>query len=93
MFKFILLGIYILSVIIFAFIEISIARAALRHAKKIMKRGCTIRPTPVSLLRVVLIGLIPVINTVFASILLFCYERFEDDAIQTVNNLLIKEGA
>ena len=97
MFKFILLGIYILSIAVFAFIEISAMRAGLRHAKKMMKKGYTvkeaIRPTPVAFLRIMFIGLTPVVNTVFAGILLFCYEGFEDDAIQAVNNYLTKEGA
>lgn len=97
MFKFILLGVYVLSVAIFAFIMFSVVRAGLRHAKKMIKKGYIvekgIRPTPVAFLRIMLIGLTPVINTVFAGILLFHYEGFEDDAIQAVNNYLTKEGA
>ena len=97
MFKFILLGIYVLSVAVFAFVEISVMRAGLRHAKKMMKKGYTvkkaIRPAPVAFLRIVLIGLTPVVNTVLAGVLLFYYEGFEDDAIQTVNKYLTKEGA
>lgn len=97
MFKFILLGIYVLSVVVFAFVEISAARAGLRHAKRMMKRGYVVkkavRPTPVALLRIVLIGLTPVVNTVFASVLLLGYEGFENDAIQGVNKYLTKEGA
>lgn len=97
MFKFILLGIYVLSVAVFAFIEISAMRAGLRHAKRMMKKGYTvkeaIRPTPVAFLRILFIGLTPVVNTVFAVVLLFCYEGFEDDVIQSVNKYLTKEGA
>lgn len=97
MFKFILLGIYVLSVAVYAFVEISVMRAGTQHAKRMMKKGYTtkeaIRPTPVALLRVVLIGLTPVVNTVIASVLLFCYDNFENDAIRAVNNYLTKERA
>lgn len=99
MFKFILLGIYVLSIAVFAFFEISIMCAGLRHVKKMIKEGYTVKetfrrtPTPVTFLRIMFIGLIPVINTVFAGVLLFCYEEIENDTIRKANNYLTKEKA
>ena len=95
MFKIILLGIYLGSVALFAFVVFCGIRAAVKHAKEMVARGYTLkkkqRKNPVAFLRLALMGLIPVVNTFCGVALLLAYEGFEDDMIMEVNRMMEKK--
>lgn len=97
MFKVIMLGIYLGSVALFAFVVFCGMRAAIKHGKEMVARGYTfkkgLKKNPVASLRLALMGLIPVVNTFCAVALLLAYEGFEDDMIMEINRKMEqKEG-
>ena len=95
MFKVIMLGIYLGSVALFAFVVVCGMRAAIKHGKEMLARGYTLKKgqkkNPVAFLRLVLMGLIPVVNTFCAIALLWAYEGFEDDMIMEINRRMEKK--
>ena len=95
MFKVIMLGIYLGSVALFAFVVFCGMRAAIKHGKEMLARGYTLKKgqkkSPVAFLRLVLMGLTPVVNTFCAVALLLAYEGFEDDMIMEINRKMEKK--
>jgi len=95
MFKVILLGIYLGSVALFAFVVFCGMRAAIKHGKEMLAKGYTlkkgVRKNPVAFLRLALMGLTPVVNTFCGVALLLAYEGFEDDMIMEINRKMEKK--
>lgn len=95
MFKIIMLGIYLGSVALFAFVVFCGMRAAIKHGKDMVARGYTfkkgLKKNPVATLRLALMGLVPVVNTFCAVALLLAYEGFEDDMIMEINRKMEKK--
>ena len=95
MFKAIMLGIYLGSVALFAFVVFCGMRAAIKHGKEMLARGYTfkkgMKKNPVATLRLALMGLTPVVNTFCAVALLLAYEGFEDDMIMEINRKMEKK--
>jgi hypothetical protein len=95
MFKVIMLGIYLGSVALFAFVVFCGIRAAIKHGKEMVARGYTfkkgLKKNPVASLRLALMGLVPVVNTFCAIALLLAYEGFEDDMIMEINRKMEKK--
>lgn len=95
MFKIIMLGIYLGSVALFAFVVFCGMRAAIKHGKDMVARGYTfkkgLKKNPVATLRLALMGLVPVVNTFCAVALLLAYEVFEDDMIMEINRKMEKK--
>lgn len=95
MFKIIMLGIYLGSVALFAFVVFCGMRAAIKHGKDMVARGYTfkkgLKKNPVATLRLALMGLVPVVNTFCAIALLLAYEGFEDDMIMEINRKMEKK--
>lgn len=95
MFKVIMLGIYLGSVALFAFVVFCGMRAAIKHGKEMVARGYTfkkgLKKNPVATLRLALMGLVPVVNTFCAIALLLTYEGFEDDMIMEINRKMEKK--
>lgn len=95
MFKIIMLGIYLGSVALFAFVVFCGMRAAIKHGKDMVARGYTfkkgLKKNPVATLRLALMGLVPVVNTFCAVALLLVYEGFEDDMIMEINRKMEKK--
>lgn len=95
MFKVILLGIYLGSVALSAFVISCAMRTALLHGKKMLAKGYVIkkgiRKNPVAVLRLVLMCLVPVVNTFVGIALLMAYEGLEDEMIMAINNKMEKK--
>lgn len=97
MFKVVMLGIYLSSVALFAFVVFCGMRAAIRQGKELSESGYTFKKeqkkTSVAFLRLVLMGLTPIVNTFCAVVLLWDYERFEYKMVMVVNRMMEKKGA